>query len=131
MKGRAKVLDSGYQEFVEYLQKIGELDSTVRMIYSLSSSGDGYSIELQNRDYPEIAGVNGLLFSFWQRGWIEIRERDRKGKDWHKKEYSLLVRLDEIADYCAQEKNHRKSCRKNYGSILSFDSISEPEEVFI
>ena len=32
MRGRAKVLDSRFMEFIECLQKIGELKNMVRMI---------------------------------------------------------------------------------------------------
>ena len=46
-----------------------------------------------------------MLFFSWQKGWIEIRETERRGKDWHRKEYALLVQLEEIAAYCAQEKS--------------------------
>ncbi len=34
MKGRAKLLDSGFREFIEYLQKMGELHNILRMIDS-------------------------------------------------------------------------------------------------
>ncbi len=103
MKGRAKVLDSRFMEFIEYLQKMGELQNMVRMIDSFA--------EMRDREYdvPNIesnqVNNNGidLLFPFWRNGWIEIREIDKRRKDWHIKEYTLRVRLDEIAAYFEQE----------------------------
>jgi hypothetical protein len=93
MKGRAKLLDSGFMEFIEYLQKMGELQNILRMIDSYNVENSGFH----------------MLYSFWRKGWIEIRETDKRRKDWHIKEYALLVRLEEIAAYCAQEKHHSLS----------------------
>jgi len=107
MKGRAKVLDSRFIKFVENLQKIGELQNTVRMIDSLA--------EMKNVEYGDLniesnkknnSGID-LLLPFWQNGWIEIRETDRRGKNWHIKEYALLFRLKEIAAYFEQKKHQR------------------------
>lgn len=107
MKGRAKVLDSRFMEFIEYLQKIGELQNTVRMIESLA---DMRNIEYEDlnieSDQKNNRGID-LLFPFWQNGWIEIRETDRRGKNWHIKEYALLFRLEEIGAYFDQ-KNHQR-----------------------
>ena len=36
MKGRAKVLNSKFMEFIEYLQKIGELHNIMKIIDSIS-----------------------------------------------------------------------------------------------
>jgi len=36
MRERARILDSRYLEFIEYLQKLGELQSLSRMIIDLS-----------------------------------------------------------------------------------------------
>ena len=36
MKGRARVLDSRYLEFIEYLKKLGEQQNIARMIFRLS-----------------------------------------------------------------------------------------------
>jgi len=103
MKGRAKVLDSGFIEFIEYLQKIGELNNMVRIIEGLA--------EMKNEEYENLkidsdltsnSGID-LLFPFWRNGWIEIRETERKGKDRHMKEYALLIRLEEIAAYFDQK----------------------------
>jgi len=75
------------------------------MIDSFNGMNEKDCSELDTgRYYEEKSGFN-MLFSFWRKGWIEIRETDRRRKDWHIKEYALLVRLDEIAAYCAQEKH--------------------------
>ncbi len=107
MKGRAKVLDSRYLEFIEYLQKIGELQNIVRMIHSFSDQEfeNGEAI-LTGRDQEKVS-ADKIIYSFWQMGWIEIRETDRKGKHKHGKEYALKISLEEIAEYFAQEKQHR------------------------
>ena len=105
MKGRAKLLDSGFLEFIEYLQKMGELHNILRMKDSFNGMNEKDCSELDTgRYYEEKSGFN-MLFSFWRKGWIEIRETDRRRKDWPIKEYTLLVRLEEIAAYCAQEKH--------------------------
>jgi len=105
MKGRAKLLDSGFLEFIEYLQKMGELRNILRMIDSFNGMNEKDCSELDTgRYYGEKSGFD-MLLSFWRKGWIEIRETDRRRKDWHIREYSLLVRLEEIAAYCAQEKH--------------------------
>ena len=121
MKGRAKVLDSGFMEFVEYLQKIGELHNTLRMIDRLRErhSEDYKELDLEHHnqkiDHQKIERESGfnMLFSFWRKGWIEIREIDRRGKDWHRKEYTLLVRLEQIVEYCAS-KNDSYSKHDSY-----------------
>lgn len=110
MKGRAKVLDSRFMEFIEYLQKIGELQNTVRMIDSLAGMRNDESDELNIGPNQVNNNGIGLLFPFWRNGWIEIRETDRRGKDWHIKEYALSVRLDEISAYFEQER------RQQFGS---------------
>ena len=107
MKGRARVLDSGFLEFVEYLQKIGELQNTVRIIDSFSETRAEEGEAQHNEFYRANKSGIDLLFPFWRKGWIEIRETERKGKDRQIKEYALLLHLEEIADYFAQEKDHR------------------------
>ena len=107
MKGRARVLDSGFLEFVEYLQKIGELQNTVRIIDSFSETKAEKGEAQHNEFYRANKSGIDLLFPFWRKGWIEIRETERKGKDRQIKEYALLLHLEEIADYFAQEKDHR------------------------
>lgn len=107
MKGRARVLDSGFLEFVEYLQKIGELQNTVRIIDSFSETRAEEGEAQHNEFYRANKSGIDLLFPFWRKGWIEIRETERKGKDRQIKEYALLLHLEEIADYFSQEKDHR------------------------
>ncbi|MBK7385367.1 MAG: hypothetical protein IPI63_01015 [Methanothrix sp.] len=171
MRGRAKVLDSRFMEFIECLQKIGELKNMVRMIDSLAEiKNNGYEwlhiepnigsniglnigsdiglnngsdIGLNNgsdiglnigsdiglNNGSDIRLNNGsdiglnnssniksnrtnnngidLLYPFWQNGWIQIRETERKGKDWHIKEYSLSIRLEEIVAYFEQDSHER------------------------
>lgn len=106
MKGRAKVLDSGFMEFIEYLQKIGELHNILRMIDSFNESEAEGRADLNSGQHSEKEGEFNMLFSFWRKGWIEIRETDRRGKDWHRKEYALLIRLEEISAYCSEKKRH-------------------------
>ena len=90
MKGRAKLLDSGFREFIEYLQKMGELHNILRMIDSFNGMNEKDCSELDTgRYYEEKSGFN-MLFSFWRKGWIEIRETERRRKDWPIKEYTLL-----------------------------------------
>jgi predicted transcriptional regulator len=105
MKGRAKLLDSRFMEFIEYLQKMGELHNILRMIDSFYGMNGMDCSELDTGHYNVENSEFIMLFSFWRKGWIEIRETERRRKDWHIKEYALLVRLDEIAAYCAQEKH--------------------------
>jgi len=92
MKGRAKLLDSGFREFIEYLQKMGELHNILRMIDSFYSMNGMDCSELDTGHYNVEKGGFDMLLSF-------------RRKDWHIKEYALLVRLDEIAAYCAQGKH--------------------------
>ena len=156
MRGRAKVLDSRFMEFIECLQKIGELKNMVRMIDSLAEIKNngyegphivanigsnigpnigsdiglniGYDIGLNNGSDIGLnnssniksnrTNNNGidLLYPFWQNGWIQIRETDRKGKDWHIKEYSLLIRLEEIVAYFEQD-NHERLLSAGYAKF--------------
>ena len=103
MKGRAKVLNSKFMEFIEYLQKIGELHNIMKIIDSISVKKTENCEKLHTElDESNMSGIDMLFFS-WQKGWIEIRETERRGKDWHRKEYALLVQLEEIAAYCGQE----------------------------
>ena len=114
MKGRARVLDRRYLEFIDYLKKLGEQQNMARMIFRLS-----------NKEYEAgeaLAGLNmekceadKMMYSFWQRGWIEIREIEKNGKNGHGKEYILKVRLGEIVEYL----NHESEAR-SAGANFSF-----------
>jgi predicted transcriptional regulator len=113
MRERARVLDSRYLEFIEYLQKLGELQSITRMITNLSNQEDeawerskaGY--EQQERD------ASKMVYSFWQRGWIEIREIETKRENGQGKDYVIKVRLKKIVEYLEEEKRTR-SARSKY-----------------
>jgi predicted transcriptional regulator len=111
MKGRARVLDSRYLEFTEYLKILGEQQNVTRMIQRLSNPEYdtvecvriGLDIDM------EMDGLDKMMYSFWQKGWIEIREMDNEGKSGRGKEYTLKVRLKKIADYFAQERRDRSA----------------------
>jgi predicted transcriptional regulator len=103
MRERARILDSRYLEFIEYLQKLGELQSLSRMIIDLSHlENDAWKrsetgIEKHERD------ASKMMYSFWQRGWIEIRETEKKDEKKPGKEYSIRVRLKKITEYFGEE----------------------------
>jgi predicted transcriptional regulator len=103
MRERARILDSRYLEFIEYLQKLGELQSLSRMIIDLSHlENDAWKrsetgIEKHERD------ASKMMYSFWQRGWIEIRETEKKDEKKPGKEYSIRVRLKKITEYFREE----------------------------
>ena len=105
MRERARILDSRYLEFIEYLQKFGELQSLSRMIIDLSHlENDAWKrsetgIEKHERD------ASKMMYSFWRRGWIEIRETERKNEKRPGKEYSIRVRLKKIIEYFGEEKH--------------------------
>lgn len=39
------------------------------------------------------------IFLFWQRGWIEIQEIEKKRKEGSGREYVVKMQLQKIADY--------------------------------
>jgi len=113
MKGMAtKVLDSGYSDFVEALQKLGELQSLAGMITSLSQrkdepwQGKDEGLDLEEQD------TYRMMHAFWQMGWIEVREITRKRKSGPRKNYALKVCLDEIVGYFEQERLRRSPLAK-------------------
>jgi predicted transcriptional regulator len=57
------------------------------------------------------------IYSFWQKGWIEIREMEKKRKNGCDKEYILKVRLEDIVDYFAQERQERSARAKSSFSM--------------
>ncbi|MBN1234533.1 MAG: hypothetical protein JW999_00610 [Methanotrichaceae archaeon] len=117
MKERARVLDSRYLEFIEYLQKLVELQSITRMITILSSQEDEVEDEAWDRSegvYDQQEREAGkMMYSFWQRGWIEIREIEKKRENGPGKEYVVKVRLKRIVEYFGEEKLTR-SARSKY-----------------
>jgi predicted transcriptional regulator len=81
MKGRARVLDSRYMEFIEYLKKFGEHQNVTRMIHRLSNP-EYDAVETVNIGLVmEMGGADKMIYSFWQKGWIEIREMEKKRKN--------------------------------------------------
>lgn len=111
MKGRARVLDSRYLEFIEYLKKLGEQQNIVRIIHRLSNQQYEAGGELAGF-HMEKSDADKMMYSFWQRGWIEIREMEKQGKNGHGKEYTLKVRLDEIVEYLNHEREGRSAGAK-------------------
>ncbi len=120
MRGTAvRVLDNRYLEFLEALRDLGELGSLARLISGLAGAGEkSYS----NADggmetlalMPEIGRA---IHAFWILGWIEVRETTRKSKYGQKKNYSLKVSLDKIADHFLQEKMHK------YKSVMAAEAF--------
>lgn len=109
MKGRARVLDSRYLEFIEYLKKLGEQQNLTRMIHRLSNPEYDAVETAKTGLVMEMGEADKMIYSFWQKGWIEIREMEKKGKDGRDKEYILKVRLGKIVDYFAQERRERSA----------------------
>ena len=109
MKGRARVLDSRYLEFIEYLKKLGEQENLMRMIHRLSNPEYDAVETAKTGLVMEMGEADKMIYSFWQKGWIEIREMEKTGKDGLDKEYMLKVRLGRIVDYFAQERLERSA----------------------
>jgi predicted transcriptional regulator len=111
MKGRARVLDSRYLEFIEYLKDLGEQQNVTRMIHRLSKQEyDAVETVRVGLDIDmEMSDADKMIYSFWQKGWIEIREMENKGRNGYSKEYTLKVCLGRIVDYFAQERRERSA----------------------
>ena len=117
MKGRARVLDSRYLEFIEYLKKLGEQENLTRMIHRLSNP-EYDAAETAKLDIDmEMSDADKMIYSFWQKGWIEIRVIENKGRNGYSKEYTLKVRLGKIVDYFAQERRERSARAKSSFSM--------------
>jgi len=93
MKARGRLLDSRYLEFLDYLQRMGQLQSITRMINCLSGQQDGDTIY--------------SMYSFWRKGWIEVRETEKMSKTGLEKEYAVKVRLASLEEFFRQR---RLSC---------------------
>ena len=119
MKGRARVLDSRYLEFIEYLKDLGEQQNVTRMIHRLSTPEyDAVEIVRIGLDIDmEMSDADKMIYSFWQKGWIEIRVIENKGRNGYSKEYTLKVRLGKIVDYFAQERRERSARAKSSFSM--------------
>ena len=64
-----------------------------------------------------------MMYSFWRRGWIEIREIDKKRENGHGNEYIIRVRLRRIVEYFGEQKQTR-SARPKY--LLSGQKMPAP-----
>ena len=119
MKGRARVMDSRYLEFIEYLKDLGEQQNVTRMIHRLSTPEyDAVEIVRIGLDIDmEMSDADKMIYSFWQKGWIEIRVIENKGRNGYSKEYTLKVRLGKIVDYFAQERRERSARAKSSFSM--------------
>jgi len=119
MKGRARVMDSRYLEFIEYLKDLGEQQNVTRMIHRLSTPEyDAMEIVRIGLDIDmEMSDADKMIYSFWQKGWIEIRVIENKGRNGYSKEYTLKVRLGKIVDYFAQERRERSARAKSSFSM--------------
>ena len=116
MRERVKVLDSRYLEFIEYLQKLGELKSLTRMITNLSYQENEDWERSKAGDEQNERDASKLMYFFWQRGWIEIREIETKRENGQGKDYVIKVSLKKIVEYLG-EKKRTGSARSKY--ILS------------
>ena len=99
MRGRARILDSRYIEFIEYLQKLGELQSITRMITDLSYQENEAWERSEAINKQQEIDASKMMYSFWQRGWIEIREIEKKRENGQVKEYIITVSLKKIVEY--------------------------------
>lgn len=105
-----KLLDSGYWEFIDTLERLGELESMARMIDRLSHHEDGPSNQagslnqLRNRNLSlEESKASVAVYEFWKVGWIDACEVKSRSKNRGAKRYRLKICLDEISRYFAQE----------------------------
>lgn len=108
-----KLLDSGYWEFIDTLERLGELESMARMIDRLSHHEDGPSNQagslnqLRNRNLSLEESKTGVIYEFWKVGWIDACEVKSKCKNRGAKKYRMKICLDEISRYFAQETPER------------------------
>ena len=68
MKGRARVLDSRYLEFKEYLKKLGEQENLTRMIHRLSNPEYDAAETAKTGLVMEMGEADKMIYSFWQKG---------------------------------------------------------------
>ncbi|MDD1762034.1 MAG: hypothetical protein LUQ59_07345 [Methanothrix sp.] len=101
MRERARVLDSRYLEFIEYLQKLGELQSITRMIARLCGQEDA-ALKRAARYGQEETEASRMLFLFWQRRWIEVKEIEKKGECGLMREYVITLSLNKIVNYLGE-----------------------------
>jgi predicted transcriptional regulator len=109
-----KLLDSGYWEFIDTLERLGELESTASMINQLSHHENGPLNQAgslnQLKDHHLSFGESKtsiMIYEFWKNGWIDACEVKSKCKNKDAKRYKLKICLDEISGYFAQERPER------------------------
>lgn len=124
MRDRTRVLDSRYLEFIEYLQKLGELKSITRLISNLCDQNETATKmpgKYGRKCLQENTTSSRLIYLFWQRRWIEVREIEKKRDNGIMKEYVIKLSLKEIFDYLCEAKMHSSgtfgfSKRQNYAA---------------
>ena len=112
MREQARILDSRYLEFIEYLQKLGELKSLTRMITNLSYQENEDRERSKASDEQKERDASKLMYLFWQRGWIEIREIETKRENGQRKDYVIKVSLEKIVEYLVEKKRTRPAMSK-------------------
>jgi len=107
MRERARVLDSRYLEFIEYLQKLGELQSIARMIARLCGQ-DEPAIKMSEKYGQEFLKKetisSRMMYLFWQKRWIEVREIEKRRDYGLMREYVITLNLKDIFDYVGDVK---------------------------
>jgi predicted transcriptional regulator len=110
MRERARVLDSRYLEFIEYLQKLGELQSITRMIAKLCGQEDVAIKRSEKYRQEHVQGnteTSKMMYIFWKKRWIEVREIEKKRDNGLFREYIVKLSLKEIVDYLAEAEMRR------------------------
>lgn len=110
-RGKAmELLDSGYWEFIDILDRLGELGSTAGMINQLSHYEDdslnrtGLLNQLRNNPLSfRESKTSIMIYEFWKNGWIDACEVKSKCKNKDAKRYRLKICLKEISGYFAQK----------------------------
>ena len=93
------------------------------MITNLSYQEDGAWDGSEGVYKKQERDASKMMYSFWRRGWIEIREIERKRENGHGKEYVIRVRLRRIVEYLGEQKLTR-SARPKY--LLSGQKMPAP-----
>ncbi len=112
MKGTTKTLDSRYSDFIETLQKLGELQNMTRMIARLSYQEDQSCQVMEENLDPGEKDDFRIMHDLWQMGWLEVREITMQSKNGLRRKYVLKVCLEEVARFFEQEKLRRSSLAK-------------------
>jgi predicted transcriptional regulator len=115
MKGNGnELLDSGYRKFIDTLGRLGEFESTARMINQLSHPDDSLSNQAESLNQLQDrhlslgeSKTSMMIYEFWKMGLIDACEVKSKGKNREAKRYKLKICLDEISGYFAQKATKR------------------------